>query len=242
MPDRDGLRLDKVHLAEGDWSLTADFDLAPGGITAVIGPSGAGKSTLLSAIAGFVSPRSGTILWDGRDLGPLAPGRRPVSILFQDNNLFPHLPLWQNLGLALDPKLKLRPDQTARIDEMLDDLGLAGMADRRPGALSGGQLSRAALGRVLLADRPLVLLDEPFAALGPGLRNEMLDLAARKMDAAGRTAILVTHDPREARHVAGRTILVMNGEARPPRATEALFDNPPSELRDYLGQTDENPP
>jgi len=233
----EGLQFDALDLGQGDFSLTADFTLAPGGVTALIGPSGAGKSTLLSAIAGFLAPRSGAIRWNGQDITRLAPARRPVSILFQDNNLFPHLPVWKNLGLALDPALRLSKTDRDRIDDMLDRIGLSGLADRRPGALSGGQASRAALGRVLLADRPVVLLDEPFAALGPGLRQDMLGLAARMMGEAGRTIILVTHDPDDALLVAERTMLVMDGSVQPPRDTTALFADPPEGLRRYLGNS-----
>lgn len=237
MSGTEGLVFRGVVLRQGDFTLRADFTVPSGGMTAVIGPSGSGKSTLLSAIAGFVVPASGAILWQGADLGPLPPGQRPVSILFQDNNLFPHLTLTQNLGLAIDPRLRIGADDRERIAALLDDLGLGEMAARRPGALSGGQQSRAALGRVLLADRPLVLLDEPFSALGPGLRQEMLDLAARKMAAAGQTAILVTHDPDDARHVADRTIFITDGSANPPRDTGALFGAPPDALARYLGRS-----
>ncbi|MBM1220599.1 ATP-binding cassette domain-containing protein [Ponticoccus sp. SC2-23] len=237
MTASDGLQFDRLDLGQGDFSLTADFTMSPGGLVALIGPSGAGKSTLLSAIAGFLEPRRGLIRWHGQDITRLAPAQRPVSILFQDNNLFPHLPVWKNLGLALDPRLKLSEADRSRIDEILDRLGLAGMGDRQPGALSGGQASRAALGRVLLADRPLVLLDEPFSALGPGLRQDMLHLAARMMEEAGRTAILVTHDPDDARLVAQRTMLVMDGIVHPPIGTDALFADPPDGLRQYLGHS-----
>lgn len=237
MTGSEGLHFDRLDLGQGDFSLSADFAVSPGGLIALIGPSGAGKSTLLSAIAGFLEPRAGAIRWNGQDITRLAPARRPVSILFQDNNLFPHLPVWKNLGLALDPQLRLSRNDRARIDQILDGLELSGMADRRPGALSGGQASRAALGRVLLADRPLVLLDEPFSALGPGLRQDMLHLAARMMKEAGRTAILVTHDPDDALLVAQRTMLVMDRIVRPPADTKTLFADPPEGLRKYLGQS-----
>lgn len=231
----EGLHFERLDLGQDSFSLTADFVLTPGGVTALIGPSGAGKSTFLSAISGFFMPRAGAIHWNGQEITRLAPADRPVSILFQDNNLFPHLSIRENLGLALDPRLRLTTADRDRIDAMLDRIGLGGLGDRRPGALSGGQASRAALGRVLLADRPVVLLDEPFAALGPGLRQDMLHLAARMMEEAGRTVILVTHDPDDARLVAGRTMLVLDGTVQPPVETIALFADPPEGLRRYLG-------
>jgi ABC-type thiamine transport system, ATPase component len=140
-----------------------------------------------------------------------------------------------NLGLAIDPRLRLSRADLDRIDEIPDKLELGGMGDRRPGALSGGQASRAALGRVLLADRPVVLLDEPFAALGPGLRTGMLTVAADLMKTEGRNVILVTPDPQDARDVAEETMFVSDGRVQPPRDTASMFADPPKALRAYLG-------
>ena len=154
-------------------------------------------------------------------------------MLFQDNNLFPHLTIAQNVGLGLRPDLRLTQADRALVTAALDQVGLANFAARKPGALSGGQQSRAALARVLLADRPVVLLDEPFAALGPGLRADMLGLVRERL--AGRTVLLVTHDPDDARRVADRAVLVAQGVASMPVATGDFFANPPKALRDYLG-------
>ncbi len=229
------LQLDGVRWSEGDFTLTADWSADPGDRIAVIGPSGAGKSTLLALIAGFLAPSAGRITWQGRDLGPLAPGDRPISILFQDQNLFPHLTLTQNLGLGLSPNLRLGPDDAARIDAALTRVGLADLGSRKPGQLSGGQQSRAALARALLRARPILLLDEPFVALGPALKTEMLTLVREVADATSALTLLVTHDPNDARQFGSRTILVDAGRAAPPQDTETLFAHPPSGLRDYLG-------
>jgi thiamine transport system ATP-binding protein len=202
---------------------------------AIIGPSGAGKSTLLNAIAGFVVPTAGRILWDGQDLAPLSPGDRPVSILFQDQNLFPHLTLTQNLGLGLSSRLRLTAQDQANIARALDRVGLSGLGHRRPAQLSGGQQGRAALARALLRARPLLLLDEPFAALGPALKSEMLDLVAAVADETGATVLMVTHDPDDAQRFADQTVLLADGLALAPVATRDLFANPPQALRDYLG-------
>ena len=229
------LTLEGLVLAQGAFRLGADLALPPG-LTAVIGPSGGGKSTLLAAVAGFVMPAQGAVRWQGVDLTRMAPGDRPVTMLFQDNNLFAHLSVAQNVGLALAPRLRLTAPQRDAVAAVLADVGLEGLGDRKPRALSGGQQGRAALARALLADRPVVLLDEAFAALGPALRHEMLGLVRDRLVAAqGRTVVVVTHDPQDARAFADRIVLVADGVAHPPRATAALFADPPAALRDYLG-------
>ncbi|PRX31208.1 thiamine transport system ATP-binding protein [Meinhardsimonia xiamenensis] len=229
------LRLEQLHLRLGDFTLDADFEVPARARVAVIGPSGAGKSTLLAAIAGFLKPESGRILWEGRDITALPPGKRPLSILFQDNNLFPHLTARQNAALGIRPSLRLSDEEWARVDTALARVGLAGLGDRRPAALSGGQQGRVALARMLLRRRSLMLLDEPFAALGPALKADMLDLVAEIVEAEGMTALLVSHDPEDARRFAPLTVVVAEGRAAPPAPTEALLGNPPPALAAYLG-------
>ncbi len=230
------LTLKTLVLQQDEFRLTADWSLAPGERVALIGPSGAGKSTLLMALAGFFAPAQGRILWQGADLAQVAPGDRPLTILFQDQNLFPHLTLAQNLGLGLSPTLRLTPAQAAQIETALSRVGLAGMGARKPGQLSGGQQGRAALARALLRARPVLLLDEPFAALGPALKAEMLDLLEEVATATGAAVLMVTHDPNDAKRFADKTVLVADGRALAPQNTAALFANPPQALRDYLGQ------
>ena len=172
------LELDKVVLRSGTFELSADLRVDGGAIVAVIGPSGAGKSTLLNAIAGFQPVAEGQVKWQGSDITRAAPSNRPVATLFQDNNLFPHLTLAQNVGFGLRPTLRLSSSDKTQVEHALQRVGLQGMGARKPADISGGQQSRAALARVLLQKKPLILLDEPFAALGPAMRNEMLDLVA----------------------------------------------------------------
>ena len=229
------LTFEQVELQQGDFRLTADLTLHFATFTALIGPSGAGKSTLLAAIAGFLSPQSGRISWAGHDMTDKAPGDRSVAMLFQDNNLFPHLTVAQNVGLGLRPDLKLSAEQRERVTHALENVGLSGMDERKPAALSGGQQSRVALARVLVSDRDLVLLDEPFAALGPALKDEMLDMVKSQLTALGKTVVMVTHDPADARRVTEQTVLVADGGAHPPQPTARLLDNPPPALAAYLG-------
>jgi len=229
------LTVDGLEIRQDDFRLTADFTVPTGAIVAVIGPSGAGKSTLLSVISGFFAPVAGRVLWDDRDITKAAPGERPLSIVFQDNNLFPHLTALQNVALGISPSLRLADADRCKVRTALDRVGLQGLEDRKPAALSGGQQSRVTLARVLVRGKPLILLDEPFAALGPALRVEMLDLVAELARAERATVLMVTHNPEDALRIADQTIVVADGVAAAPVPTKELFDNPPDHLRDYLG-------
>lgn len=218
----------------GDFLLRADLEVPSGALCALIGPSGGGKSTLLLALAGFIPVVAGQALIAGRDVGGLSPADRPLTLLFQENNLFPHLTVAQNVGLGLRPALRLNRAERARVAQALDETGLVGLEDRRPEQLSGGQRQRAALARALLRERPALLLDEPFAALGPGLRAEMLALVRRVTGARGMTTLLVTHHPGDAR-AADLAAFCAEGRVDGARPAAALFDDPPQALADYLG-------
>lgn len=229
------LRLESCEIANGAFTVQADLEITPGTKVAVIGPSGAGKSTLVEAIAGFLPLRQGRILWRDQDLSQMPPGKRPVAMLFQDGNLFPHLTVAQNAGLGLRANLHLSSEEQAQVQRALQRVGLGDLAARKPAALSGGQQSRVALARVLLQQRDLLLLDEPFAALGPALKAEMLDLVAEIAAETGATVLMVSHDPQDARRIADQVILVADGTAHAPLDTGDLLDNPPPALKAYLG-------
>ena len=232
------IRFDAVRFARPSFDLSLNMGFRAGVVTALIGPSGSGKSTVLDLVAGFETPAEGRVLIGGVDQAGRGPADRPVSMVFQDNNLFPHMSVAQNVGLGLDPGLRLSADQQGQVAEVLDEVGLAGLGDRLPGQLSGGQQSRAALARALLRDRPVLLLDEPFSALGPGLRRgEMMGLVAEVSEALGLTVVMVTHEPWDARAIAAETAVVADGHVAAPEETRALFDNPPEALRTYLGKT-----
>ncbi|MEL7460029.1 MAG: ATP-binding cassette domain-containing protein [Pseudomonadota bacterium] len=227
------LQFDGVSVRQGAFTLTADLTLQSGQVTAVMGPSGAGKSTLLALSAGFLAPHSGRIMMDGTDVTPQPADKRPMSVLFQDSNLFPHLTVELNVALGLVPSARLTPKVRGQVEEVLARVGLVDMGSRRPAELSGGQQSRAALARVLLRRRPLVLLDEPFSALGPGLRGEMLDFVAEVL--SDTTVMMVTHAPADAERIARDVIFVEDGFAHAPRATKDILADPPAALQTYLG-------
>ncbi|MCK0126623.1 ATP-binding cassette domain-containing protein [Gelidibacter sp. F2691] len=228
------LTVDQIRIELGEFHLAGDLTLAEGARVAVLGPSGAGKSTLLAAIAGFQPLTAGTVRWKG-DAMPNDPAARPISMVFQDNNLFPHLTVAQNVGLGLRPNLRLTTEDHARVTQALTRVGLESMEDRKPAQLSGGQIARVALARVLLRDRPVLLLDEPFGALGPALKAEMLYLVRELLDETGATLLMVSHDPEDARVLCDQVVLVAEGVAHAPVATDEMFANPPEVMREYLG-------
>lgn len=230
------LTLDAIRIPMDRGALTASFTIEQTARVAVLGPSGAGKSTLLDAIAGFRDHTSGHMSFAGQRMSDLPPQERPISILFQDGNLFPHLTLERNLGLALAPNgRRPNPQEKARIQDALTRVELQDMQDRKPGSLSGGQQGRAGLARVLLQARPMILLDEPFAALGPALKAEMLEEVRRVADSLNALVMMVTHDPNDAKRFADQVILVADGVAHAPVATADFFDTPPEAFRAYIG-------
>lgn len=229
------LKLEDCRILNGGYAVEADLEIQAGSCTAVIGPSGAGKSTLVEAIAGFLPLTRGKIRWQGTDMADQPPGKRPVAMLFQDGNLFPHLSAAQNVGLGLRASLRLSDEDWQKVEAALARVGLSGMGARKPAALSGGQQSRVALARVLVQGRDILLLDEPFAALGPALKAEMLDLVAELAHESGATVLMVSHEPADARRIADQVVLVAEGRAHPPQPTAELLDNPPPTLKAYLG-------
>ena len=218
-----------------DMQMRFDLAVERGACVAVIGPSGAGKSTLLALIGGFEQPDSGQVLVDGVDITRLPAAERPVTTLFQDHNLFAHLTAAQNIGLGLDPGLRLSASQQADVASTLELVGLADFAARLPAQLSGGERQRVAIARCLVRRRPVLLLDEPFAALGPAMRQEMLDLVNALRQAAGLTVLMVTHDPADAARIADRTAFIAGGEVLRLDDTASLLASVDPALRAYLG-------
>lgn len=205
------IRLDNVFLADDTLPMTFDLQVAAGTRIAIVGPSGAGKSTLLNLIAGFVLPTRGEIWLNGENHTQSAPYERPVSMLFQENNLFPHLTVQQNLALGLKTSLKLTALEQDQIERVADAVGLTSFLSRLPNSLSGGQKQRVALARCLLRDKPILLLDEPFSALDPELRMDMLNLIDELCHSKNLTLLLVTHQPSELTGKVDRMLRIENG-------------------------------
>lgn len=235
-PDGTGVVLDDVHFSYGPTAFRFDVSFRPAATTAVMGASGSGKSTLLALIAGFEQPRSGRVLIGGTAMNGLAPAERPVSMVFQENNVFPHLSVEKNVGLGRSPSLRLTEGDRQAVAAALGRVGLAGKEQRLPGQLSGGERQRVALARVLVRDRPVLLLDEPFASLGPALRADMLDLLGDLQAERGLTVLFVTHHPEDARRVAGEVVFLDRGTVAEQGPAGRFFgDDPPPGFRDYIG-------
>jgi thiamine transport system ATP-binding protein len=230
------VRLADVSFRYAEMAMRFDLVFEQAAITAVIGPSGSGKSTMLNLIAGFETPLAGRVLIDGADMTKLPPSSRPVSMIFQENNLFAHLDVAANVGLGISPALRLSQADRGRIATALDRTGLAGKEKRLPRELSGGERQRVALARALVRDRPVLLLDEPFASLGPALRDEMLDLLVSVQGERQMTTLLVTHQPEDARRVADAIVFLEAGRIVAVGDKRSFFaEDGPEAFRRYAG-------
>tara|TARA_B100000161_G_scaffold136568_1_gene96940 strand:+ start:971 stop:1657 length:687 start_codon:yes stop_codon:yes gene_type:complete len=221
-------------LKESYLTISTNISLEPDKIYAVVGPSGAGKSTFLNLISGFASISRGTIIWNGQEISNLPPAKRSVSILFQDNNLFPHLSVWRNLALAVTHWPKISRDNEEKLKAVMSEVGILGLENRKPSQLSGGQQSRVALARVLLQKNKILLLDEPFSALGPSLKDQMLELIKKIAKNKKLLVLMVTHEPADAKKVASQTLVVKDKKVHPPLSTEKALDPINGPLADYL--------
>jgi len=207
------LRLDGVEIALGSRTLIPALDLVvePGECVTVMGPSGCGKSTLLAYLAGTIDPvfrARGRVRVGDEDMSELPPERRRLGVQFQDDLLFPHLSVGGNLAFALAPHVRERRERRRRIEQALDEAGLAGFADRDPATLSGGQRARVALMRTLLAEPRALLLDEPFNRLDAALRGEIRAFVFDHARERHLPALLVTHDVADADAAGGCVIRI----------------------------------
>jgi len=225
------LTLNKLTYLYEHLPMRFDLQIEAGERVAILGPSGAGKSTLLSLTAGFLAATNGQILLNGQDHSQTPPAKRPVSMLFQENNLFSHLTVRQNMGLGLHPGLKLSAAQQQELLEIARQVGLEDCLDRLPSQLSGGQRQRVALARCLLRSQPILLLDEPFSALDPALRSEMLNLLDKVCSERNLTLLMVSHNLDDAVRVAQRTLLVVDGRIYYDGPTQALVEGSAAEAQ-----------
>jgi len=186
-----------------------------GDVVALVGPSGSGKTTLLRVIAGLRQPDTGSVWLDDREITNEPSHRRGVGLVFQDNQLFPHRTVGQNIAFGLRVAGRNKHAQRVRVDELLALVDLRGFADRSVGSLSGGEAKRVALARSLAPHPAVLLLDEPLNGLDPELHDRLATDLAALLRSTGTTALIVTHDRAEAAAIADRTVMLGRGPLAP---------------------------
>ena len=203
-----------------------DFVVPAGSLTALLGPSGSGKSTLLRTIAGLDQPDTGTVTINGRDVTRVPPQRRGIGFVFQHYAAFKHMTVRDNVAYGLKIRKRPRAEVKAKVDNLLEVVGLSGFQTRYPNQLSGGQRQRMALARALAVDPQVLLLDEPFGALDAKVREELRAWLRRLHDEVHVTTVLVTHDQHEALDVADRIAVLNKGRIEQVGSPTQVYDSP----------------
>lgn len=213
-------------VALGDVSLS----VPAGSLTALLGPSGGGKSTLLRVIAGLEVPDSGVVEIDGRDVTRVAVPDRGIGFCFQHYAPFRHLTVRRNVAFGLEVRKRPKAEIRRRVDELLELVRIAHVADRYPSQLSGGQRQRMALARALAIEPRVLLLDEPFGALDAQVRQQLRAWLRDLHEKIAVTTILVTHDQGEAMEIADRLAIVNEGRLEQVGSPTEIYDQPANEF------------
>jgi len=213
------------------WGETAalhsvDLSVGTGTFCVLLGPSGCGKSTTLRIIAGLESASAGTVRIDGRDVTHLPPARRGIAMVFQNYALFPHLSVADNIGFGLSVRKTPAAEHKARVGQAAELLGLSALLERKPGQLSGGQQQRVALGRALVSQARVCLMDEPLSNLDAQLRQDMRRELRDLQRQLGLTVVYVTHDQAEAMSMADQVVLLRAGRIEQIGEPRALYARP----------------
>ena len=221
----------ELHEVSRHWGETRavdsiSFTAEPGSFVVLLGPSGCGKSTTLRLIAGLDVPDHGRIAIGGRDVTHLPPSRRDLSMVFQSYALFPHLSVAENIVFGLKVRKVAAAERAQRLDRVAALLGLGGLLERKPSQLSGGQQQRVALGRAIIAETPVCLMDEPLSNLDAQLRGEMRREIRSLQRRLGITMVYVTHDQTEAMTMADRVVLLRNGRIEQVGSPDELYTRP----------------
>ena len=209
------LELNALRFSYGEDDYQFDLSVDSHSTTAIMGKSGSGKSTLLNLIAGFLTPDSGDLKWQQSQLLYLPADQRPITTLFQQHNLFPHLNIRQNLALGINPTLKLTAEQDLQLKKSLEAVDMAGMENQSARTLSGGEQQRVALARCLLRQKPILLMDEPFSALDEATRVSMQALTRDTIKNNKLCAIMVTHNHDDAIALEASTYTLVDGRLLP---------------------------
>ena len=231
----------KVHSVTkrfGDFLALDDvsIDVPDGSLTALLGPSGSGKSTLLRVIAGLEKPDAGTVEVGGEDTTHVPAQQRDVGFVFQHYAAFKHMTVRDNVGFGLSIRKRPKAQVKAKVDELLELVGLAGFHGRYPAQLSGGQRQRMALARALAIEPRVLLLDEPFGALDANVRSDLRTWLRRLHDEVHVTTVLVTHDQEEAMEVASNLVVLRDGRIEQAGSPREIYDQPANDfVMGFLG-------
>lgn len=231
------IQIEGLVARRGDFVLRdVDLQVADGEIFAILGQTGSGKTVLLEALAGAFEPEEGVVRIDGVDARRVAVQDRHMGIVYQDNALFPHLTVFENVAYGLRRRRIEKAEVSRRVREMLELFGIGHLADRYPGVISGGESQRTALARALVLRPRTLLLDEPFSALDPATKERMYGTVRSIHRDFGCTIVFVTHDFEEARTLADRIGIILGGTMRAVVDAAKLFDGDYDEdVRYFLG-------
>jgi sulfate transport system ATP-binding protein len=228
------MKIDIANISKHFEDFTAlddvSLEVPEGSLTALLGPSGSGKSTLLRIIAGLETPDSGTVMINGKDVSRVIPQKRGIGFVFQHYAAFTHMNVRENVAFGLRIRKRPKAEITAKVDELLELVGLTKWAQQRPSQLSGGQRQRMALARALAVEPNVLLLDEPFGALDATVRAELRAWLRRLHDEQHVTTVLVTHDQEEAMEISDRIAVMSAGTIEQVGGPREIYDRPASDF------------
>ena len=221
----------------GDGVRGINLMVEKGELVTLLGPSGCGKTTILRTIGGFIRNQEGQVLIDGVDVAGLPPEKRPTAMVFQSYNLWPHMTVYENMAFGLKLRKVPKDEQKKRITDMLDLIKMPGFEKKYPTQMSGGQQQRIAIGRSLLLQPDVLLLDEPFSALDAKIRSQMREELRKIQTDLNITVVFVTHDQEEAMALSDRIVVMNKGVFEQIGSPQDIYNRPASRyVADFIGE------
>ena len=221
----------------GDGVKNINLSVEKGELVTLLGPSGCGKTTILRTVGGFLKNQSGQVLIDGVDVAGLPPEKRPTAMVFQSYNLWPHMTVYENMAFGLKLRKVPKAEQKRRITEMLELVKMPGFEKKYPTQMSGGQQQRIAIGRSLLLQPDVLLLDEPFSALDAKIRSQMREELRKIQTDLNITVVFVTHDQEEAMALSDRIVVMNKGVFEQIGSPQDIYNRPVSRyVADFIGE------
>jgi len=221
----------------GDGVKNINLTVEKGELVTLLGPSGCGKTTILRTVGGFLQNQSGHVLIDGVDVAGLPPEKRPTAMVFQSYNLWPHMTVYENMAFGLKLRKVPKAEQKRRITEMLALVKMPGFEKKYPTQMSGGQQQRIAIGRSLLLQPDVLLLDEPFSALDAKIRSQMREELRKIQTDLNITVVFVTHDQEEAMALSDRIVVMNKGVFEQIGSPQDIYNRPVSRyVADFIGE------